>query len=260
MDRSRPHTESNPPAAPQPDGATPPRPVELLPAEVHLWRVLVSDSAANDAAAASALSEDERIRASRFRFEADRDRFVASHAALRRILAAYLGAAPASLAFGAGMHGKPFLDAPAHGRSLRFSLSHSGDLALVAVSRGREVGVDVERVRPRGDLGGFVARYLSPREREAFARIPSADRRRAFFEFWTLKEAYLKACGDGLVRALDAFDVTVGEAPSRLVAVRDRPGDAARWALQRVEAGENFAAALAVEGQGWQLRRLDWRA
>lgn len=247
MDRSRHSTESNPPAA-------------LHPAEVHLWRVFVSGAAASEAAAGGALSEDERARASRFRFAADRDRFVASRAALRRILASYLGAAPASLVFGAGPHGKPFLDAPAHGRSLRFSLSHSGDLALVAVSLEREVGVDVERVRSRADLEGFTARYFSPRERDALARVPPGDRLRAFLEIWTLKEAYLKACGDGLARALDAFDVTVDEAPSRLAAVRDRPGEAARWTLQRVEVGDEFVAALAVEGRGWQLRQLDWSA
>lgn len=247
MDRSRQSTESNPPAA-------------LLPAEVHLWRVFVSGPVASDAAAAGALSEDERTRAYRFRFEADRGRFVASHAALRHILASYLGATPASLTFGTDTHGKPFLDAPAHGRSLRFSLSHSGDLALVAVSLGREVGVDVEQVRPRVDLEGFAARYFSPRERDALARVPPGDRLHAFLEIWTLKEAYLKACGDGLVRALDAFDVTVDEAPSRLAAVRDRPGEEARWTLQRVEVGEDFAAALAVEGRGWQLRQLDWSA
>ena len=247
MDRSSQSTDSNPPAA-------------LLLAEVHLWRVFISGAATSDAAAAGALSEDERARASRFSFEADRGRFVASHVALRRILASYLDATPASLAFGTLAHGKPFLDAPAHGRSLRFSLSHSGDLALVAVSLGREVGVDVERVRPRVDLEGFAARYFSPPEREALARVPPGDRLRAFLEIWTLKEAYLKACGDGLARALDAFDVTVGDAPSRLEAVRDRAGDAARWALQPVEVGTDFVAALAVEGRGWQLRQLDWSA
>jgi 4'-phosphopantetheinyl transferase len=247
MDRSRQSTESHPPAA-------------LLPAEVHLWRVFISGAAASDAAAAGALSEDERARTVRFRFEADRGRFVASHVALRRILASYLDATPASLAFGTGTHGKPFLDAPAHGRSLRFSLTHSGDLALVAVSQGRDLGVDVEQVRPRADLEGFAARYFSTRERDALAHVPPGDRLRAFLEIWTLKEAYLKACGDGLVRALDAFDVTVDDAPSRLEAVRDRPGDAARWVLRQVGIGEDYVAALAVEGQGWQLRQLEWSA
>lgn len=202
------------------------------------------------------LSEGERARAARFHFAADRDRFVASHAAQRGILASYLGVEASSLVFGEGAQGKPFLNAPAHGRSLRFSLSHSGDLALLAVSSGREVGVDVERVRPRADLAAFVARYFSPREREALARIPSDDRLRAFYEIWTLKEAYLKACGDGLLRELDAFDVTVGDAAPRLLAVRDRPGDEWRWGLRRLALGEGSVGALAVKGFGWQVCTL----
>jgi 4'-phosphopantetheinyl transferase len=205
-----------------------------------------------------ALSEAERARAARFHFEADRRRFVASHVALRGILASHLGVEPSSLAFGEGPHGKPFLDAPETGRSIRFSLSHSGGVALVAVSLGREVGVDVERVRPREDLDRFVARYLSPLEREVLARVASRDRLRVFFETWTLKEAYLKACGDGLLRELDAFDVTVGDAQPRLLAVRDRPEDEARWTLGRLDPRQGYVAAVAVAGSGWRLRQAHW--
>ena len=232
--------------------------VELTPDEVHVWRIDVGEQAAADAAALLVLSEAERARAARFHFAADRRRFVASHAALRGILAAYLDVEASLLVFGEGAQGKPFLDAPAHGRSLRFSLSHSSDLALVAVSQGREVGVDVEHVRPRVDLDGFAARYFSPRERDALARVPSGDRLRAFFEIWTLKEAYLKACGDGLLRALDAFDVTVGDPAPRLIAVRDRPGDEARWGLRLVGPSKSYVAAIAVETDRFELRNLDY--
>jgi 4'-phosphopantetheinyl transferase len=225
--------------------------VELRPDEVHVWRVDIGERGSSGSMAA--LSEAERVRAARFRFDADRARFVASHAALRGILASYLDAAPASLEFGEGTHGKPFLAAPADGRSLRFSLSHSGEIALVALSLGREVGVDVERVRPLDDLDGFVARYLSPLEREALARVTAGDRLRAFFETWTLKEAYLKACGDGLLRELDAFDVTVGDAQPRLLAVRDRPGDEGRWGLRRLAPRGGYTAALAAPESGWRL-------
>ncbi|HSD54401.1 MAG TPA: 4'-phosphopantetheinyl transferase superfamily protein [Burkholderiales bacterium] len=228
--------------------------IELKSDEVHVWRVDVGERAAIGAGALVTLSEAERARAARFHFEADRRRFVAAHVALRGILASYLGAQPSSLVFGEGSHGKPFVAAPEHGRSLRFSLSHSGEVALVAVSLGREVGVDVERVRPREDLAGFVARYFSPLERQALQRLLSVDRLRAFFETWTLKEAYLKACGEGLLRELDAFDVTVGDAQPRLLAVRDRPGDEARWTLRRLDPGEGHVGALAVEGSDWQLR------
>jgi 4'-phosphopantetheinyl transferase len=250
-----PHTTE--PISPRDEWRSPARRVELRPEEVHVWRIDVGTGAAGDAAAVETLSEAERARAGRFHFAADRDRFVAAHVALRGILASYLEVSPASLEFGEGPHGKPFVDAPAHGRTLRFSLSHSGDLALVAVSREREVGVDVERVRPRDDLDGFAARYFSMHERAALARIADSDRLRAFFEIWTLKEAYLKACGDGLLRELDAFDVTVRDAQARLLAVRDRPGDEARWALRHLDPGGAFVAALAVDGEQPSLRCWD---
>jgi len=105
------------------------------------------------------------------------------------------------------------------------------------------------------DLDGFADRYFSPRERHALARVPSGNRLRAFFEIWTLKEAYLKACGDGLLRELDAFDVTVGDAQPRLLAVRDRPGDEARWTLGGLHARQGYVAAIAVAGSGWRVRQ-----
>ena len=237
----------------------PPPHVELAAAEVHVWRVPLDGFVACDDPHLAGLSETERQRASRLRFEADRRRFLGSHGALRAILAMYLGAPPATLLFAEGAHGKPFLQAPAHGRSLRFSLSHSGDLALVAASRGREVGVDLERVRPIKDLVGMAARFFSPVERQALDRVAPDDRLLAFLATWVRKEAYLKACGEGLLRSLDAFDVTIGdEEQPRLLAVRDRAGDEARWSLRRLDPGEDFVAALAVEGRTWRLRHWVW--
>ena len=230
--------------------------IDLAAAEVHVWRVPLDAFAQCDL---SSLSELERQRASRFRFEADRRRLVGSHAALRGILATYLDAPPATLLFAEGAHGKPFLLGPAHGRNLRFSLSHSGDLALVAASRGREVGVDLERVRPIKDFVDVADRFFSPAERHALARLAPDDRQRAFLAAWVLKEAYLKACGEGLMRNLGAFDVTIGdEEQPRLLAVRDRVGDEARWSLRRLDPGEGFVAALAVEGRAWRLRHWVW--
>ena len=226
--------------------------------DVDVWQVRLHGADKDDEAHVVDLCEAERQRAKRFRFAADRRRFVGSHKALRGILATYLGAPPATLVFGQGVHGKPFLLAPAHARSLRYSLSHSGDFALVAVSRGREVGIDVERTRPIKDLSGVVDRFFSPAERHALDRVPPDDRQRAFLAAWVLKEAYLKASGEGLLRSLDAFDVTISEAEPRLLEVRDRAGDAARWSLRRLALGEGLVAALAVEGNGWRLRQWRW--
>lgn len=228
-----------------------------LPAEeVHVWRIPLDGSAASDEARLAVLASAERERASRFRFDADRGRYVESHAALRAILATYLGAALSELVFREGAHGKPFIDSPADTLPLRFSLSHSDNLALVAVARGREVGVDLERVRPVSDMAGIATRFFSPLERQAIEQVAPADRPRAFFATWVLKEAYLKGCGDGLLRQLDAFDVMIGDDESaRLLAVRDRPGDEARWTLRRLDPGEHYDAGLAVDGSGWRLRR-----
>ncbi|HSD41779.1 MAG TPA: 4'-phosphopantetheinyl transferase superfamily protein [Burkholderiales bacterium] len=254
MDRPPQRTQPPSPGDPADWWAAQPGRVELRPDEVHVWRADIGGHASTGSIAA--LSDAERARAARFRFDADRERFVASHAALREILASYLDVAPDSLVFGEGTYGKPFLDAPAPGRSHRFSLSHSGEIALVAVSLEREVGVDVERVRPLDDLDGLITRYLSPHERAALSRVPAGDRLRAFFETWTLKEAYFKGCGDGLLRELDAFDVTVGDAQPRLLAVRDRPRDEERWGLRRVRPTEDYVGALAAEGSGWRVRAL----
>ena len=213
--------------------------------DVAVWIVALDILA--PAEPASELAPDETARARRFHFEPDRRRFTGARLALRRILAAYLAVAPRAIELRTGPHGKPAL-AASNESTLRFNLSHSGEIALVAVGAGVEVGVDVERRRPLPDLEPLVARYFSPRERAAIEAVPSARRPEAFFDYWTAKEAYLKAGGDGLTRHLDAFDVVLDEAAvPRLVEVRDRPGDEQRWTLARLAVDPAYAAAVAFE-------------
>src|SRR5262245_2743813 len=234
----------------------PPKHVALALDVVQVWRVPLDSESQSDSAVMTMLSVAERERANRFRFDADRDRFVRSHAALRMILASYLHAAPEELVFREGAQGKPFVDCPANAVPLRFNLSHSDNLALVAVARGREVGIDVERVRPVSDMAGIVSRFFSPLERQALDRVPPERRLHAFFATWVLKEAYLKACGDGLARRLEDFDVAgCDDEPPRLLNARDCPGDVQRWTLWRLGPGNGFVAALAVEGLDLRLRQ-----
>jgi 4'-phosphopantetheinyl transferase len=214
--------------------------------EVAVW-VIALEGLAQPEHAADDLAPDEAERARRLRFQSDRRRFVASHLALRRILAGCLGIAPGEVRLQAAPLGKPHLDPARHGTTLRFNLSHSGELALVAVGGEVEVGVDVELRRPRPDLDALVTRYFSPRERAVIVASPPAHRLDAFFDYWTLKEAYLKACGDGLARRLDAFDVVLDhDAPPRLLEVRDRPGDEHRWTLAQLRPAADYAAAIAM--------------
>jgi 4'-phosphopantetheinyl transferase len=221
--------------------------VKLLPGDVHVWTVPLDVASWGDHLTEGGLDVHEVARASRFHFAADRRRFVVSHAATRAILARYLGVAPGALFMRGADGGKPALDPARHGAGLRFNVSHSGEVAVVAVG-DREVGVDVEHVRPLPDLDALVARWFSRPERRAFEALLPAARVAAFFACWTLKEAYLKGCGDGLARALDGFTTTVppDEVP-RLTHVGDRAGDEARWALRRLVLPPGYVGAVAVE-------------
>ncbi len=155
---------------------------------------------------------------------------------------------PASVVFTAGPWGKPMLDATIHGTALRFNLSHSHELALVVVARDRDVGVDVERMRVLPDLEGIVARFFSAAERATLDRLPRDRRLHAFFRFWTVKEAYLKACGDGLNRGLDHLDVELGADQQRAsIRALDRPDDERRWELFSLTPRAGYVAAVAVD-------------
>ena len=210
---------------------------------IHVWTIALDDT---QTGSLDTLSADEVARANRFRIETDRRRFVTSHTALRSILAAYLHEPPASLVFERGPWGKPELD-PRHSTTLRFNLSHSHDLALVAVTRQHEVGVDVERLRPVRDLPGLVARVLSASERVAFDRLSADLQLPAFFRCWTLKEACVKAAGEGIHRPFDRIDVGVTTSEScAAIRVVDEQESSRTWELFPLAPGGGYVAAVGV--------------
>ncbi len=230
----------------EPEGAlgtwrVPPAP-PLAPRSVHVWRIQVDDGPYDDRW--SVLSDDECERARRFHFEIHRRVFVAAHAATRRILAGYAGVAPASLAFSVGEFGKPSV---VNQRGLEFNLSHSGDLALLAVSRSGAVGVDVEQWNPEIEHLHLAEHFFSVAERSALRGLAHAREQvvAGFFAAWSRKEAYIKASGHGITRGLDHFDVSLvpGE-PARLIAdqLDDRATD--RWIMRDLPVGDGYSAAL----------------
>ena len=232
-------------------------PPALGATDVHVWRVRL-DAPDDGPALLAVLADDERERLARFVFPRLGERYVTARGRLRLLLARYLGVDAAVLRFVYGPRGKPALAEGAHA-DLRFNLSHSGDLALVAVTRGREVGVDVEADRPDFATEATARRFFSAAEVEAFLALPPASRHEAFFRCWTRKEAYIKALGDGLALPLDSFDVAIGEAATEiLLATRPDPAEARRWRLAALAPGAGYAGAVAVEGQGWRLQCWDW--
>ena len=225
-----------------------PRPHPPLGAhDVHVWRVPLDDETRVESYWAL-LDDEERRRATRFVRDVHRRRFIAAHGALRTILAGYLDARPTALAFVNGEHGKPALRNVTGRPSVEFNLSHSDDLALVAVARARAVGVDLERWSEVEHLE-LAERFFSPGERDALRALAHAPHlvEAGFFAAWTRKEAYLKATGQGIARGLHHFDValTPGE-PARLLADRLDDAATARWSMIALEPAPGYSAALVV--------------
>jgi 4'-phosphopantetheinyl transferase len=214
--------------------------------EVRIWRSHVAGSQGIEACLAD-LDDEERERASHFRREADRARFARSHAALRRLLGAELGCKPSELGFAAGERGKPFL---ADNAGLQFNLSHSGDYALCALTLERDVGVDVERERPKESSPEIARRFFSEAEVRDLEALPPEEQQAAFFRTWASKEAFIKATGRGLAQPLSSFDVSL-TGPARLVSVRS--GNAGDWDLRALDVATGYAGAVVCAGKGWRL-------
>jgi 4'-phosphopantetheinyl transferase len=227
--------------------------------EVHVWRACLNLHGSRLGQLWETLSPDEQLRARKFKFQRDREHFVAARGGLRDILSRYTGSAPQSLHFSYSEYGKPSLVGETGGEFARFNVSHSDGLALYAVTAGREVGIDLERVREDFASLDIAERFFSRREVAALRALPPTVRTPAFFDCWTRKEAYIKARGEGLSRPLHLFTVSLAPGqPAALLCDDEEPEEASRWSLASLSPGEGFRAALAVKGQVRALRCWRW--
>ena len=227
--------------------------------EVHVWRIPLSQNSAETLTWERVLSPDERAKAERFHFDKHRNQFVQARAALRFILSHYLQVDPQTLEFSYGPKGKPALANQHADNSLRFNLSRREGLALIAVTRGREIGVDVELVSADLPVFEIAETTFSEAELSTLRHLPEDLHVAGFFNCWTRKEAYVKARGEGLSFPLKNFDVSLTPAdPPRLLNVRDNVDEVNRWTLQEIPVGEDYVAALAVEGTNLNVTCRDW--
>jgi 4'-phosphopantetheinyl transferase len=230
----------------------------IWPNEVHVWKIYLKAPGLSENRAI--LSSDERVRASRFRFHTDSDRFIAARSSLRTILARYLWIRPADLKFGVNPFGKPHLIGGQDKLGLRFNLSHSHDMALLAVARNRDVGVDIEWMRRDFATDEVAQRFFSRSEVNQLESIAPELKTEAFFNCWTRKEAYIKARGEGLSFPLDQFDVSFApEARPALLDNRRDPEEVWRWSFEELSPATGYAAALAVEGNLSRLLLWDFQ-
>jgi 4'-phosphopantetheinyl transferase len=227
--------------------------------EVHVWRAALNQSPSQVDGLLDTLAEDEQARARQFYFPIDRERFVVARGVLREILGLYLNRAAQAVSFRYGSHAKPALACESGENAIRFNMSHSRGAALYAVTRGREIGIDLEFIREDLEVEQIAGRFFSQREIATLRALPLGLRKYAFFLCWTRKEAYIKATGEGLSLSLDQFDVSLipGE-PAVLLRTQADPDEALRWSLQELSVGPAYASALAVEGHGWSLSCWEW--
>lgn len=231
----------------------------LTPDEVHVWRVDLGRAAAEVGRLEPLLSPTEAARAARFRFPVDRDRFIAGRATLRRILSRYLAVAPADLALEYGARGKPLLAEANNPHDLRFNLAHSHELMLCALGRGRELGIDVEYLRDDVDVDTIAQSFFAQQEIAALQKVPVHLKKQAFFTCWTRKEAYVKACGQGLSLPLDKFTVPVLDGDPMHLQSEEEPAKLTKWRLENLATEPGYAAALVVEGHDFALTFKNWR-
>lgn len=206
------------------------------------------------------LDDGERARAARFRFEADRDRFIAAHVGMRMLLGKALGVAPATLQFATGAAGKPRLAGPEAASGIHFNLAHSGAHALLAIDTGREIGVDLEVPASDRPAPMEVATLFSAAERAALDALPAAERPLALYRCWVRKEALLKASGDGIPAGLDRFSVSIGP-QAVLLAADDPRWSPDAWWLQALERAGEWVGAVAARGAAapaLSVQEWDW--
>ena len=226
-----------------------PESLSLEAGQVHVWRICLEQEDGLLDRFRRTLEPEEIDRAGRFRFERLQRHFIASRGFLRYVLSRYLNVRPGELRFSYNDYGKPSL---AGEQGFQFNMSHSHEVALVAVTWDAAVGVDVEHIRADFASEEIATRFFSRLEVETLSYLPKEERVAAFFRCWARKEAYIKAIGKGLSQPLDGFDVTL--APSQPAALlRAGEEDTLRWSMSDIDVGADYASALAVEGVPSQI-------
>ena len=227
--------------------------------EIHVWTARPLSHPEEDIEQLRrTLSRDESGRAERLRPGPGRDMFVATRGILRRILSIYLGKEPGDIEFGYGKGGKPFVRGPGNMPAVSFNLSHSHEVAMYAFAAGREVGIDVERLRDVRKPEDVIRRFFSETESEFFRSRPEELRLEAFFRLWTFREASVKASGRG-VFTRDKGLVIPGAPPGSWLHDPGSPVSiGGSWSLVGVDSLEGYVAAVAIEGEAPRVRRFEF--
>jgi len=232
----------------------PPAELCLEDQNVHVWRAFLDCEGHVLQRLEASLAPDEISRAARFVFPRDRDHFIVARGILRSILGAYINRPASEIELIYGPAGKPAIQMSGGKPSIRFNLSHSHGLVVYAFSTWREIGIDVEAIRPDVAVEEIADRFFSARERAELQSLPQELRNEGFFLCWTCKEAYIKARGSGMGISLNSFGVSVTPGHPREL----RSSDSSQWSLRSLQAAPGYVGAVVGEGRDWGLRLWDW--
>jgi 4'-phosphopantetheinyl transferase len=229
---------------------------ELGAGAVDVWLCVPEDvrDPARLEACEALLDAAERSRSARFHFDRHRNRFLVSHALVRMSLSRYEDVAPEAWRFREVGRGRPEVAEPATAASLRFNLSHTDGLAACAVAQRNDLGLDVEAAARVTRHLAVAERFFSRREAAELRGLPESRQAARFLDYWTLKEAYIKARGLGLGLPLDAFTFRVGDGPPRIEFERDLEDDADDWQFFLTSPTSHHRLAVALRASTLSVR------
>ncbi|MEO6306276.1 MAG: 4'-phosphopantetheinyl transferase superfamily protein [Nitrospiraceae bacterium] len=227
---------------------------DIEPNTIHLWGIDLDGSPRCQERCAQWLDEEEQRRAARLVREEDRRRYVFAHGGLRAVLSRYLGISPGIIAMHRSEGGKPSLTKEREGDSaITFNMSHAYGRALIAVSTGQEVGVDLERIRSDVEAAKLSERFFAPFEHAAIIQLRQKQRIARFFRYWVAKEAVLKAQGIGLL-GLSQCEILLGAdgLSAEVLAPAGSPLQN-NWRVRLLSCDEGWEAAVAAQGGDWKI-------
>lgn len=213
--------------------------------EIHVWRIVLDRQPDRVAHYETLISEKEREKAAHAKVPGIKEDRIIAAGALREVLSHYLKIDPQKIEYSYGEQGKPYI----HGSDVYFNISHTQGLLLIAVTTIGQVGIDVECVNRTADLREITQRYFTKNESAALFSLNEADFQKAFCRCWTQKEAFVKASGVGLLRALNSFEVSVGENEPKLLSIEGDTLRAKEWSLLEIDIGEAYIATVAIRAQ-----------
>lgn len=221
----------------------------LSPNQVHIWLLNLEENLFQLNKLKSILSPDEQIKANKFRFPIHQNRFIIARANLRLILSKYLVVKPQAIEFSYSEKGKPSLAKHLNQQLIEFNLSHSENLALYGFTLKNKIGVDIEKIKENSDTDGIAKRFFTNNEYQIISQLSGKEKHKTFFKFWTSKEAYLKAIGEGLTGGLNNVEIKIKNQQIKLNTPNKSKQVISNWQLKQIDIEKDYIATIAVENK-----------